>query len=42
MDYKLFNMGNYNLYLMKTKKFKTISLSIRFKKEKDREDAVYC
>ena len=41
MDYKLYKMDNYNIYFLKTKKFKTISLSIRFNKEKTREDAVY-
>ena len=34
-------MDNYNLYFLKTKKFKTISLSIRFRKEKEKKDAVY-
>lgn len=41
MDYKLYKMDNYNIYFMQTKKFKTISLSLRFKKEKTKEDAVY-
>lgn len=41
MNYNLYKMGNYNLYFMQTKKFKTISISLRFKKKKTREDAVY-
>lgn len=41
MNYKKHNMGNYNLYFLKTNKFKTISLSIRLKKEKTKLDAVY-
>lgn len=39
--YELFKINNANLYLMNTKKFKTISLSIRLRKEKTKEDSVY-
>ena len=39
--YKAYKMDNYNLYMMKTDKFKTISMSIRFRKEKTKEDGVY-
>ncbi|MFQ8643721.1 MAG: hypothetical protein ACLR92_05595, partial [Bacilli bacterium] len=41
MDYKLYDMGNYNLYLINTDKFKTISLSAYFRHENTREDVVY-
>ena len=41
MDYKLVKMDNYNIYFSQTKNFKTISLSIRFKKKKTIEDFVY-
>ena len=41
MDYTKHDMGNYDLYLIKTKKFKTISVSINFRRENDREDEVY-
>lgn len=41
MNYKTYNMDGYNLYFLKTKKFKTISISIRLKKQKTKEDAVY-
>lgn len=39
--YKAYKMDNYNLYMMKTDKFKTISMSIRFRKKKTKEDGVY-
>ena len=41
MNFKLCKMENYNIYFMQTKKFKTISISLRFKKKKTKEDAVY-
>ena len=41
MNYELYNMGNYNLYLINTDKFKTISVSAYFCHEDTREDGVY-
>ena len=41
MNFKLYKMDNYNIYFMQTKKFKTISISFRFKKKKTKNDAVY-
>ena len=41
MNFKSYKMKNYNIHFMQTKKFKTISISFRFKKEKTRGDAVY-
>ena len=41
MNFTQYKMKNYNIYFMQTKKFKTISISIRFKKEKTKEDAIY-
>ena len=42
MDYIKHDMGNYNLYLIKTKKFKTISVSINLRRENTKEAEVYC
>ena len=41
MDYVKHDMGNYNLYFIKTKKFKTITISLNFRKEITPEDEVY-
>ncbi len=41
MNYKKYEMGNYNLYFVKTTKFKTVSVSINLKRENNREDEVY-
>ncbi len=40
MNYTKYDMGNYNLYLIKNDKFKTISLSINFRRPNTREDEV--
>ncbi len=39
--YDLYKTNNANIYLIKNKKFKTISLSIQFRKEKTKYDSVY-
>lgn len=41
MDYVKYEMGNYNLYFIKTKKFKTITISLNFRKEITPKDEVY-
>lgn len=41
MEYKLYQKENYNLHFLKTDNFKTISLSIRLKKEKTQKDDIY-
>lgn len=42
MNYIKHDMGNYNLYFIKTKKFKTITISLNFRKEITQDDEVYC
>lgn len=42
MDYVKKEMGNYNLYFIKTTKFKTIDLLVNLKRQITKEDEVYC
>ncbi|MCI9084506.1 MAG: insulinase family protein [Bacilli bacterium] len=42
MDYVKKEMGNYNLYFIKTTKFKTIDLFLNLKRQMTKEDEVYC
>ncbi len=42
MNYKKAKMKNYDLYFIKTKKFKTISASLYLTREVTKEDEVYC
>ncbi len=41
MNYKEKKMNNYNIYFIKTKKFKTIHVSLYFRRETSSEDEVY-
>jgi len=41
MNYIKKEMDNYNIYFIKTKKFKTITISFNFGKERTKEDQVY-
>ena len=38
MNYELINMGAYNLHLIKTSRFKTITVEVDFRREIQRED----
>lgn len=38
MNYELINMGAYNLHLIKTNRFKTITVEVNFRREIQRED----
>ena len=41
MDYEKFEKDNYNVYLIKTKKFKTVYISAVFRRENDVYDEIY-
>ena len=41
MEYTKKEMDNYNLYFVKTKKFKTIHVSFNFSRERTKEEEVY-
>lgn len=41
MEYKKIEFNNYNLHLMKTNKFKTISVDLVFRKEIEKKDITY-
>lgn len=38
MNYKLLNMGSYNLHIIKTKKFKTITVEVNFRRKIKKEE----
>ena len=38
MDYELIDMGGYNLHIIKTKKFKTITMQVMFRDKVKKED----
>lgn len=41
MNYKKYEKENYNIYLIKTKKFKTICMAVVFRRENSAEDEIY-